>query len=483
MSGGLVAELGALARDRGAAGFGIAGVAPFREEGIELERSRRSGRSGPLRFTYDEPDIASDVTRSFPWARSIIVVGWSYLPNGPVPASTGAVVGRFAGANHYEGLARITTALVDRLRAEGYRAEPLIDDNRLVDRAAAIRAGVGWRGRSTMTLIPGVGPWALLGSVVTDASLPPDRPMRRTCGTCTACMPACPTGAIDDQGLDARRCLSTWLQTPGSIPHWIRPRLGRRVYGCDDCLLACPPGDPALARSRGEEHTLSFPDLLGLDDESLLRRFDWWYVPRRDGRYLRRNLLVAAGNAGEVEAREAILAHLSHPSSMIRGHAAWAVGRSMGAEATGPLLAALERERAPEAREEILLTLLMVEHPDRHHVVLGADESARGLSSIRGLGLVGRPGEAIAEFELIAVCLGQEPVLASPGLRQVAPAGLESLAEGVEWMVRVYDPDRLLEDLGREVRRRTRSQLDPVSPVSSSSSDSSATGVTVTSPA
>ena len=327
MNTGLAQELSTLAYRNGAAGFGVTGAEVFTRERAALGASHETGRSGPLRFTYDDPDLATDVARSFPWARSLVAVSYDYLPEANTPAREGAVVGRFATADQYEGVRRITGAVAEYLRHRGHRAEILSDDNRLVDRAAAVRAGVGWLGKSTMVLAPGHGPWMLLGTVVTDASIPADSPMKRDCGTCSACIPACPTGALGEWGLDARRCLSTWLQTPGSIPQWIRPVMGRRVYGCDDCLTACPPGGRALVAAGERPQHLPFSDLLALSDDELLDRFGWWYVPRRQGRFLRRNLLVAAGNSTEPAARKAVEAHTRHPSSMIRGHAYWAMAR------------------------------------------------------------------------------------------------------------------------------------------------------------
>ncbi|MGH8948499.1 MAG: epoxyqueuosine reductase, partial [Acidimicrobiia bacterium] len=387
MIAGLAEELSALAYRNGAAGFGVTETHVFARERVAIRAARETGRSGPLRFTYDDPDLATDVSRSFSWARSLVVVSYDYLPRAGTPAAEGAIVGRFGTANQYEGVHVITGAIADWLRGRGFRAEILSDDNRLVDRAAAVQAGVGWQGKSTMVLAPGHGPWILLGSVVTDASIQASHPMQRDCGTCSACIPACPTGALGDRGLDARRCLSTWLQTPGSVPQWIRPHLGRRVYGCDDCLTACPPGGRALAAAGERPRDLPFSDLLALSDDLLLDRFGWWYVPRRQGRFIRRNLLVAAGNSREPAAREAIEAHTRHPSSMIRGHAYWAMAR--GFEGRSALREALETETVPEARDELLLALLLTEHAESHAAVLEADEWARSDESIRGVALVG----------------------------------------------------------------------------------------------
>ena len=350
-------DLEEIARSSGAVGFGVTSAEPFTESRATLENHISAGYSGPLRFTYDDPATATDVTASFPWARSVVSIAAGYGRSAPGPSATGAVVARFAITDRYDAVRTITTAIGRRLLDDGHQAEALIDDNRLVDRAAAARSGVGWIGKSTIVLAPGHGPWMLLGSVVTNALLEPTPPMRRDCGTCVACIPACPTGAITDDGLDARRCISTWLQSPGSLPLWIRPHIGRRIYGCDDCLTSCPPGGRGMGRDTVEYR---FIDLLALEDDALLDRFSWWYVPRREGRYLRRNILVAAGNSREDIAFPAIVEHLDHPSSMIRGHAAWAIARSRGREAEPILREALGNETVKEPKEEIENALAMI---------------------------------------------------------------------------------------------------------------------------
>jgi len=344
----------------GAVGFGVAAAGPFPAARATLIAHKASAMSGPLRFTYNDPATACDVTSSFPWARSIIAFGHNYVADAPGPAAEGAVVGRFAARDCYEPVRVVARALCERLTAAGSRSATLIDDNRLVDRAGAARAGVGWIGKSTMVLAPGYGPWLLLGSVVTDAALAATGPVRWDCGACDACARACPTGAIGPGGLDARRCVAAWLQAPGAIPRWIRPHVGRRVYGCDDCLTSCPPGAQALQAAPSDRLDLPFAELLGLTDAQLLDRFGWWYMPRRDGRFIRRNLLVAAANSGESDAAAAIRDHLRRPSSLIRGHAAWATARLLGSEARDVLIAARRRETVKEPIEELEHALAMI---------------------------------------------------------------------------------------------------------------------------
>ncbi len=388
----------------GATAVGACAVDVFEPDRAAMAAQLSSGRSGRLHFTYTDPAVATDVTATFPWARSLAVVAVYYLESSLGPAPAGAVVARFATSDHYRILDAPLDAIEATLRASGHRAERLVDDNRLLDRAAAVRAGIGWRGKSTMVLGPGRGPWTLFGTVVTDAELEPTRPMVRDCGTCTACLPACPTGALDGQTLDARRCLAAWLQSPGSLPHWIRPAIGRRIYGCDDCLTSCPPGHPALKVRGGEALDLPFAELLAASDAELLERFSWWYVPGREARHLRRNVLVAAGNSGEPAALPGIVAHLDHPSALVRGHAAWAVARSISMAAVGILEERVRVETIPEVKEEVLSALLMVEEPDRYRELLARDEA----------GVMGQYPEGMASKK--------EPV--TPALRAIRAAGI-----------------------------------------------------------
>lgn len=352
-----------VARGAGADTVGFTSAEPFTEARETLRRRKALGMAGPLHFTYEDPERSTDVREAFPWAQTLIVLGASYIESAARHADTGPVVGRFATADHYRRVRDAAAAVISTVEASGGRADLLVDDTRLVDRAAAVRAGIGWIGRSTMVLTPGHGPWQLLGSVVTDLDFPESTPMSRTCGTCVACIPACPTGAITSDGLDGRLCISTWLQTPGSIPLWVRPLIGRRIYGCDDCLTSCPPGRPAMICSTTPVERLSFTGLLALSDEELTSRFEWFYIPHREARFLRRNLLVAAGNSEETEALESIADHFTHPSAIVRGHAYWALARSARMRAWTPLREHYDLETVPMARAELEQALMMLREP------------------------------------------------------------------------------------------------------------------------
>jgi epoxyqueuosine reductase len=232
------------------------------------------------------------------------------------------------------------------------------DDHRLVDRAAAVRAGVGWSGKSSLVLVPGVGPWVLLGSVVTDATLPPTTPMRRNCGTCVACIPACPTGAIVAPGvLDARRCLAAVLQSPGWIPSGLRAAIGDRLYGCDDCLDACPPGDRVRAAATAASGRIDIYRLLALPDAALRASYPHFYVPRHQGRWLRRNALVVLGNTGGPEAVGVLAGYAGHHDPMLRGHAAWALGRGGDPRGRAVLARMASDDPDPQVRAEAVAAL------------------------------------------------------------------------------------------------------------------------------
>jgi epoxyqueuosine reductase len=343
-------------RAAGLVGIGVCGTDPFDAVRESLEEAVASGRSAGMRFTFGDPQAATDVTASLPWARSLVVGAHAYLPAAGGPGDGGvasARIARFAERDHYAPLRSALESIAGVLRSAGHRAAVLVDDNRLVDRAAAVRAGVAWWGKNTMALVPGAGPWVLLGSVVTDADLDPDEPTRRTCGACDACLPACPTGALVEPGvLDARRCIAYWLQAPGTIPRELRSAIGDRLYGCDDCLEACPPGSRLVVRSATVAGRVDVRGLLAMADRQLLARFERFYIPRNDPRYLRRNALVVLGNTGTEEDSGLLAGYAGHGDALLREHAVWALGRIGGAMAAAVVASVAASDAHPAVRDE-----------------------------------------------------------------------------------------------------------------------------------
>ena len=338
----------------------IADALPFDDVRDEMDARIGSGLTGGLRFTYKNTRRATDVRESFPWANRLVVGIRSYLPDaGSVPVKPGhGRIARFAVDDPYAPLRSGLEKVAAVLRGSGHRAEILIDDDRLVDRAAAVRAGLGWWGKSTLVITPGLGPWFVIGSVVTDAQLERDEPMVRNCGSCDACLPACPTGALVAPGLlDAGRCLSAIAQTGGVIPRQWRPKMRDRLYGCDDCLDACPPGIRLSDRSRDERGSVDLEWVLTAADRTLMDRFSHFYLPGRSPRILRRNALVAIGNEGDARFVPVVAAHVGHRDWLLRAHAVWALARLGGPPARPVLEFQESRERHPEVREELMVEL------------------------------------------------------------------------------------------------------------------------------
>jgi hypothetical protein len=191
-----------------------------------------------------------------------------------------------------------------------------------------------------------------------------------------------------------------------------------------------------------------FAEMLALDDEELLDSFSWWYVPRRQGRFIRRNLLVAAGNAGEAGSWGLALAHTTHPSSMIRGHAYWALARGWGAEARPVLRERLPIEAVPEARDELILALLMLEHPEAHRSILAVDEWVGTDETLLGAAVMGATPLEPGGLTVLVLYEGEAPV----------PISLERItlvcvpADSTEFdqpLVIVNDRDRIVESLRR----------------------------------
>ncbi len=344
----LVAELVEIGHSHGLAAVAVAPAGVFSETREVLVDRKRRGLHGGMQFTYRNPDRSTDPDRILAGARSLVVGAWSYHDGGdaaalPRPSGPRGQVARVARADHYAALRRALGPVADRLRAGGWRAVVVCDDNGLVDRAAAHRAGLGWYGKNTLVLLRGVGSWVVLGSVVTDAPLEA-APVRRQavhgegCGRCTACLDSCPTGALVAPGeLDARRCLAWILQAPGPIPEALRPAVGDRVYGCDECQEVCPvnkrrSGGTTLPTGIRPPDSVDLLGMLAASDDALLAAHGRWYIPGRDPNHLRRNALVALGNVGDggdPGTVEALRRWVAAPDPMLAEHARWAA-RSLG---------------------------------------------------------------------------------------------------------------------------------------------------------
>ncbi|MCC5953012.1 MAG: tRNA epoxyqueuosine(34) reductase QueG [Acidimicrobiia bacterium] len=356
--------------DAGLAGglvaIGVTDAAPLHEARVVLEERRAEGLHGGMQFTYRNPARSTEPGRILAGAAAIVVGALPYSPVRP-PSNQAdhpaAAVARYATADHYAELRQALAGVAAVLEGAGHATRVVADDNALVDRAVAHRAGLGWWGKNTNLLVPGHGSWVVLGSVVTDAPLAPSEAVVPDgCGGCRRCLDGCPTGAIVAPGvLDARRCLAWLVQDDGVFPRRWRTALGNRIYGCDDCQEVCPPSRPKASSASvgavaeapvgvgggsgtsgrshpplGDEQTphrgawVPLIDLLAASDDVLMARHGRWYIPRREARYLRRNALVALGNVGDPADERVVhvlAEHVAHPDPLVQAHAVWACRR------------------------------------------------------------------------------------------------------------------------------------------------------------
>jgi len=296
-----------------------------------IRERRARGLFGRLRFTIARPEVSCHPERLLDGARTVISAALCYYrPEPPRPAGAGRLP-RYMWTDGYS----VLRGRLDELgRALGGAYRVLVDTSDHVDREAAARSGVGFYGKNTMLITRRHGSWVVLGTLVTTAELEPTPPLEAGCGSCTRCIDACPTGALDEPGvLDATRCLSYWTQVPEPIPEPYRAPLREQVFGCDICQDVCP-WNRGIERRRssqpaGEGAHVDLVGWLESDGRALAAAFDRLYVPRNDPRWLRRNALVALGNAGAPDRRTEATArrYADGPDDLLAEHARWALAR------------------------------------------------------------------------------------------------------------------------------------------------------------
>jgi epoxyqueuosine reductase len=324
-------ELERLAEELGIDVIGAAPATPYDETERHIRERRERGLFADMRFTMAQPETSCHPERLFPGARTVVSAALCYYaPDGDTAPGRGRLA-RYTWDDRYAELREKLEALGRRLGGE-YRV--LVDANQHVDREGAVRAGVGFYGKNTLVITRTHGSWVVLGTLVTSAEVEPTPRLELDCGSCRLCIDACPTGALDEPGtVDSTRCLSYWTQAPGPIPEEYRADLGAQAYGCDICQDVCPWNRGVEKRRadeappEGAEPTVDLVEWLAADGDELVRRYDRLYVPRNDPRYLRRNALVALGNTGGPEHRDAVAAYVDDPDPMLSEHAQWALAR------------------------------------------------------------------------------------------------------------------------------------------------------------
>ena len=299
------------------------------------------GRHGEMGWLARNADKRSDPQLVLPGARSIVILALSYAPPATnqandAPGSPRGIVARYAQYQDYhEVLApplRELSCFLDRIGGPNSRSLSYVDTGPILERDLAQRAGIGFVGKHTNLISRDLGNWFFLAEILTTLELEPDPPAANHCGSCTRCLTACPTQALPAPfTLDARRCISyLTIELKGSIPVELRPLIGDRIYGCDDCLAVCPwnrfAREGRLMRTvrRAE---FDRPDLLGLlalDGPGFKARFADTPMVRTKRRGLLRNVCVALGNIGDRSALGALEKAASDPEPLIAEHATWA---------------------------------------------------------------------------------------------------------------------------------------------------------------
>jgi epoxyqueuosine reductase len=324
----LTEDVRRLGDELGLDAVGVTRAEAYTETERHIRERRARGLFADMRFTMARPEESCHPESLLPGARSVVSAALCYWrPEAPLEAGEGRLP-RYTWDDAYAALREKLDAIGRRLGGE-FRV--LVDANQHVDREAAARSGVGFYGKNTMLITRRHGSWVVLGTLVTDRELAPTPPLDADCGSCTLCIEACPTHALDEPGtLDATRCLSYWTQAPAAIPEDYRVELGAQVYGCDICQDVCPWNRGVEKRRAGEPTGDGHVDLvawLEADGRAVVDEYDRLYVPRNEPRWLRRNAAVALGNVGTAEHAPALERAASGDDELVAEHARWALAR------------------------------------------------------------------------------------------------------------------------------------------------------------
>ncbi|RFU61980.1 tRNA epoxyqueuosine(34) reductase QueG [Peribacillus glennii] len=349
----------------------------FREMKNRLIRQAESGyQSG-----FEEPDINKRVHPEliFPEPRSIISIAIAYpskMKDAP-QSKKGERRGIFARASWGTDYHVILRDKLKRLeefikgRVPAAITKSMVDTGELVDRAVAERAGIGWSGKNCSIITPEFGSYVYLGEMITSLPLEPDKPMEDRCGDCNKCIDVCPTGALVAGGqLNAKRCIAFLTQTKGFLPDEFRKKLGNRLYGCDTCQTVCP-------ENKGKDfhvHPETEPDpeiakpllkpLLSISNRDFKEKFGHVSGSWRGKKPIQRNAIIALAHYKDETALPELIKVLKEDSRpVIRGTAAWAIGKIGGADAEPELQHALDRETDVEVLNEIKKGIQLLETP------------------------------------------------------------------------------------------------------------------------
>ncbi|MCG5237682.1 tRNA epoxyqueuosine(34) reductase QueG [Xanthobacter oligotrophicus] len=346
-AGGALEEIIAgIARSEGFDTVGIARAEAIPQAGVRLKEWVAGGAHGDMGWMAETLERRADPAVLWPQMRSVIMLGLNYGPADDPRAvlaqrSAGAI-SVYARAEDYHDiikpkLKRVARALLVEAQRRGLEGDVkvFVDTAPLMEKPLAAAAGLGWQGRHTNLVSRDFGSWMFLGAIATTLELKPSAPEKDHCGSCRACLEACPTAAFPaPYVIDARRCVSyLTIEHKGPIPRDLRPLMGNRIYGCDDCLAACPwnkfaeLGREMRLAARAENDAPPLAELVGLDDAAFRARFPKSPIKRVGRDRFVRNVLVAIGNSADPSLLPQVEARLGDASALVRGAAVWALGR------------------------------------------------------------------------------------------------------------------------------------------------------------
>ena len=325
-------------------GFQAVGFARARAEpadGANLAAFLKDGRHGDMDWMAANTARRADPHALWPEARTLVSVGLSYAPSGNplggLARRRDGVISVYARGGDYHHVLKKRLKRLAGWVAEthGGGVKVFVDTAPVMEKPAAMRAGIGWQGKHTNLVSRAHGSWLFLGEMLTTLELPPDRPEADHCGTCDACMRACPTDALPaPYRIEPRRCISyLTIEHKGTIDPALRPLMGNRIYGCDDCLAVCPwnkfasPSEEPAFGPRDELTAPRLADLAALDDAAFRALFAGSPIKRTGRDRFVRNVMIALGNSGDANLLAVARARLDDSSALVREAARWAMER------------------------------------------------------------------------------------------------------------------------------------------------------------
>ncbi|MEP9377044.1 tRNA epoxyqueuosine(34) reductase QueG [Aquabacter sp. CN5-332] len=335
-------HLRTLAASEGFDAFGIGDPDAVPEAGPRLAQWVAAQRHGDMGWMADTLERRAHPRALWGEIRAVVMLGLNYGPDEDPRSileerTNGAISVYARGEDYHELIKAKLKRLARALLAEAGEGDVkvFVDTAPLMEKPLAMAAGLGWQGKHTNLVSRAKGSWLFLGAIATTLELPPDTASGDHCGACRACLDSCPTGAFPaPYQIDARRCVSyLTIEHKGPIPRDLRPLMGNRIYGCDDCLAACPwnkfaaEGREMKLAARAENKAPALKELAALDDAAFRARFAKSPIKRTGRARMVRNVLVAIGNSGDPGFAPQAADLLSDPEPLVRGAAVWALSR------------------------------------------------------------------------------------------------------------------------------------------------------------